>query len=230
MHIENLFGPPPTSVEGYSLWLSAVVPLSSTDKYDLLVSRNTAHRLERCISCLRDIETRYNRRAAVINAASSVASTAAQRGLEAWRNIASFVMSNATLPENIYDDYEGSGSGGNDSESEGDDDLLDPDAELPNQRSGSTGTGGADVSQLTDALHDTSFHEEEDGDENYVDLEFSPDTESSAANIQAAAQNESSVSPGGDLIDVDLASNPSPLPSPLNSSTTVNEFAATNNE
>lgn len=45
--IEERYGPSPSDIEAFSLWLTAITPMSESDKLSLLASKDTKDRLQR---------------------------------------------------------------------------------------------------------------------------------------------------------------------------------------
>jgi hypothetical protein len=64
MTIERQFGPMPSSssLEDYSLWLTAISPLSEEEKFSLLLSRDTHSRLKRSVAGLEHYLNQLNSR------------------------------------------------------------------------------------------------------------------------------------------------------------------------
>lgn len=74
--VEQRFGVPPTDAEGYSLWLSALVPLRDSEKLLLLRSQDTKARLERCLHALGAYVSRRNNPNSIVNATRSTVASA----------------------------------------------------------------------------------------------------------------------------------------------------------
>ena len=47
--IETQYGPMPTDTEAFSLWLTALSNISEKGQYQLLLCRDTIHRLQKCV-------------------------------------------------------------------------------------------------------------------------------------------------------------------------------------
>lgn len=74
--VEQRFGVPPADAEGYSLWLSALVPLHESEKLQLLRSQDTKARLERCLHALGAYVSRRNNPNSLVNATRSTVASA----------------------------------------------------------------------------------------------------------------------------------------------------------
>lgn len=74
--VEQRFGVPPTDAEGYSLWLTALVPMHESDKLELLRSQDTKARLERCLHALGVYVNRRNNPNNIVNATRSTVASA----------------------------------------------------------------------------------------------------------------------------------------------------------
>ena len=79
-NIEGQYGVMPSEIEAFSLWLTAISPISEKDRFALLLSKDTVVRLQTCLEKLGPVVRRAAERSGTSGTVSGVLSTAL-RGL-----------------------------------------------------------------------------------------------------------------------------------------------------